>query len=244
MIRRLETYAEEYADPLVQARGNPLTLRSAALAAYTALEDEERRPTGKECQVIHPHALHVPTVLSQPNIWGKSGRDEPVVRSSEGAYKASDGLDTGARVWNDGAKTSNVGQSGSPRRPRAEATVGETTRVGGFPQSAANLCESSDATPVVSDCSDLHRVPQLETGRPEEKGHEQVEEFPGLESTHESSQEHPVIEALVTWGRRSLHIRLSQARPRTDLESEVRQRWMLTREHYRSFGLIFNFRPA
>jgi hypothetical protein len=50
-----DTHAAKYADPSVQARGNPLRLRSAALAAYTALKDEERRESGEEVQVIHPH---------------------------------------------------------------------------------------------------------------------------------------------------------------------------------------------
>jgi hypothetical protein len=54
------THAETYADPPVQAvRRNPMELRSAALMAYAALEDEERRESGRELQVIH---LHTPQV--------------------------------------------------------------------------------------------------------------------------------------------------------------------------------------
>jgi hypothetical protein len=47
---------------LQAAHGNPLTL----MAAYTALEDEERRETGRDFQVIHPRAPHVPTVYPLP----------------------------------------------------------------------------------------------------------------------------------------------------------------------------------
>jgi hypothetical protein len=42
-------------------KGNPLTLRAAELAEYMALEDEERRETGMEFQVIHPHVPHLLT---------------------------------------------------------------------------------------------------------------------------------------------------------------------------------------
>jgi hypothetical protein len=57
-IRRFweDQYVEGYANPLAQARGSTLTLRAAVLREYEALGDEERRETGRELQVIHPHA--------------------------------------------------------------------------------------------------------------------------------------------------------------------------------------------
>jgi hypothetical protein len=52
-----ETYEEVYSDPLVQGvRGDPLRMRAAALQVCTELEDEGRRETGRESQVIRPHA--------------------------------------------------------------------------------------------------------------------------------------------------------------------------------------------
>jgi hypothetical protein len=45
----------EYADPRVQATGDTLGIRVAALREYEALEDEDQRETGREFQVIHPH---------------------------------------------------------------------------------------------------------------------------------------------------------------------------------------------
>jgi hypothetical protein len=41
---------------MVQANGATLSIRAAAFREYEALEDEERRETGREFQVIHPHA--------------------------------------------------------------------------------------------------------------------------------------------------------------------------------------------
>jgi hypothetical protein len=46
----------EYEDPLELTRGDELALKTAALREYEALEDEERRETGREFQVIHPRA--------------------------------------------------------------------------------------------------------------------------------------------------------------------------------------------
>jgi hypothetical protein len=56
-IRRFweDQYAVEYADPMVQANGGTLGIRAAALREYEALEDEERRETGREFHAIHPH---------------------------------------------------------------------------------------------------------------------------------------------------------------------------------------------
>jgi hypothetical protein len=58
------TYAEIYADPMVQAiKGDPLGIRPGVLQVYMALEDEERRETGREYQVIHPHSPQDSTVF-------------------------------------------------------------------------------------------------------------------------------------------------------------------------------------
>jgi hypothetical protein len=50
-------YAEACADRMVQeVRGDPFGIRAGVLRGHTDLEDEERRETGREFQVIHPHA--------------------------------------------------------------------------------------------------------------------------------------------------------------------------------------------
>jgi hypothetical protein len=54
-----------FANPLVQARGSTLTIRAAALREYEALEDEARRETGREFQVIHPHAPHASNGMTE-----------------------------------------------------------------------------------------------------------------------------------------------------------------------------------
>jgi hypothetical protein len=55
---REDQYAAEYADPMLQVKVDTLGIRDVVLREYEVLEDEERRETGREFQVIHPHAPH------------------------------------------------------------------------------------------------------------------------------------------------------------------------------------------
>jgi hypothetical protein len=50
-------------DPLVQAREDQMSVRGHILAGYIELEDEERRDTGREYKVIHPHSPDVRKVF-------------------------------------------------------------------------------------------------------------------------------------------------------------------------------------
>jgi hypothetical protein len=56
-------WEDVYDDQLVQAQEEQMSLRGHVLAEYVALEDEERRETGREFKVTHPHSPHVPKAL-------------------------------------------------------------------------------------------------------------------------------------------------------------------------------------